>query len=501
MTKKVFVCFFLCLFGLVFAQDFVTSPSTRQYKIDTVTYNIKGITREYALKKAVPVDTKKVFKTKEDLDLYLANLEQKILNQRVLERVNFDLDFNEVEGATIISVLLTINTVDTWNIIALPYPKYDSNNGFQLKLKGKDYNFFGSMQELNADVIYKITNDQKSELATNLNFTVPFSFFGYDMNWDNDFNITFPIGTVPQYTFTMGTNFALPFFNNSLIFGINEGININDRNENGLYLDDPYYFNSRFYLSYPIEICKISFFDSLTWTPSASIKTNGKPKGVSHADLKGVTYSWEHAISLGRIDWIGNFRQGLYSELGQQWSWNSYSDGKISSSIHSKTKAYYSFFDIFGLTSQLKAFYNFNNSISTNQGSTLRGILDKRIKTDTAIFLNVDMPVKIMHVNFPEITGIAWTKYISFDMHASTFFDMALTHDTLSDKLFSFKDGWYSCGLELIVFPMKMRSIYGRVSLGYDLRELVQNNFKSPTYAKRDGERTSELFIGIGLEY
>ena len=74
---------------------------------------------------------------------------------------------------------------------------------------------------------------------------------------------------------------------------------------------------------------------------------------------------------------------------------------------------------------------------------------------------------------------------------------MALVHDTESNTYYNPKYGWYSGGLEIIMYPIKMRSIYTRISYGHDLREI--NN--KDGYAKRDGKPVSEIFIGIGLHY
>ena len=78
---------------------------------------------------------------------------------------------------------------------------------------------------------------------------------------------------------------------------------------------------------------------------------------------------------------------------------------------------------------------------------------------------------------------------------------MMLTHDTITGRYYSFKDGWYSGGFELIVYPMRMRSLYARISAGYDLAELIKSGGKLPDRAERDGSITHEYFFGIGLQY
>ena len=55
----------------------------------------------------------------------------------------------------------------------------------------------------------------------------------------------------------------------------------------------------------------------------------------------------------------------------------------------------------------------------------------------------------------------------------------------------------------MIVYPQRMRSIYVRASVGFDLAELknVPGFNKIGGRAKRDGEPISEIFIGIGVHY
>ena len=126
------------------AAGFIAFPEgLTGFRITAVTYQIEGLTRVYPLKKAVPVDTDSVFPDENALAVYVSDLKKQLENQRVLEFVDVALSFGAALSDGTIPVSLSIHTVDTWNIIGLPYPKYDSNNGFQLKMKLKDYNFSG----------------------------------------------------------------------------------------------------------------------------------------------------------------------------------------------------------------------------------------------------------------------------------------------------------------------------------------------------------------------
>lgn len=146
-------------------------------------------------------------------------------------------------------------------------------------------------------------------------------------------------------------------------------------------------------------------------------------------------------------------------------------------------------------------FHSFYDTTNDTIAKELRGIENDRIETKSAITFNIDMPIRILRINFLEMTGVSWTKYISFEMHASPFFDMALTHDPKTDRVFNLADGWYAGGLEMIIYPMKMRSIYGRIMAGVDIPEVIKNGGKTSLRADRDGSAIREIFIGIGLQY
>jgi hypothetical protein len=466
-----------------------------------VEYDIHGSTRLFPLTKAVPVDQQQVFPDKVKFDTYIKDLELQFQNQRVFESANIDVEYAEAEPNGIIPVKLIIHTVDTWNIIVLPKPGFDSNTGFEIKLKLKNYNFLGSMQVLDADLTYKLDNQQKSAFSTNVNFNIPFSFKGYAVSWNNELSATFPMNEIPEYNFKTGLTIEIPIKITNIVFGFDQSVIINDRNDSGLYLDNPYYFQEAFSSSIPFTLFKLGQMGDLVWAPGASIKTNIAVNGMQYDALKGPELSWGHSLSLGRVNWFGNFRRGFNTSLSNTYSYNYFNKNPISSRIDGNLTGFYSFFDRFGIYSQLTGFYNFNNSIATSIGGSIRGILNDRISSDTAFSLNVDLPVKVIHANFLEATGVKWTRLIGFEMQVSPFFDMMLTHDAVTGRYYSFKDGWYSGGFEMIVYPAKMRSLYARISAGYDLREMIINGGKLPDRSDRDGSITHEYFFGIGLQY
>ncbi len=493
-VKIALIAAFLCV-------SFISANEAVGYKITDVKYDITGSTREYALKLAVDVDKKTVFPTIELMDAYIADLGVRLANIRIFEETKVTATYGTPDTSGITPVSVTMKTIDTVNIIILPKPSFDSNTGFLMKLKLKNYNFLGSMRELDADISYEYDENERQVFEGTFSFSIPFMAMGYEMVWDITSTLKIPVGEDPEYKLSTGIDVTYPLPFADMHFGIVQSLSINARNsDNILYEDDRLFFTEKVYANLPIELYKHRYFGEVYWTPEVSISANWSPEGITANDLKGPDLVVSHSISVGRVDWVQNFRHGASVRITNKYTHDFTLDSESYASISGTVQGYYSFFDRIGVASQAHAFYNFSDYVSEDVGNRLRGILDKRVNTDTAIFFNLDIPVRVIRANFQEISGIDWTKFISFEMQFSPFFDMALTHDLANGTTYSFKDGWYSTGLEVIVYPLKMRSIYVRASVGFDLVELIENG-KLSGNAERDGNSVRELFIGLGLQY
>ena len=71
---------------LLFTLTLIYSTS---YKITDVEYSISGITTKSSLKQKLPVDTQKIFSSKEELDTYLQDLEKQIQNNILFSQITY----------------------------------------------------------------------------------------------------------------------------------------------------------------------------------------------------------------------------------------------------------------------------------------------------------------------------------------------------------------------------------------------------------------------------
>ena len=182
---------------------------------------------------------------------------------------------------------------------------------------------------------------------------------------------------------------------------------------------------------------------------------------------------------------------------------------KLCPKVSLDTKAYYAT-EYVGFNTRLNAFtyYGMNNPEKDNIGSSLRGIRDDedkynngQIETSSAIVFNFDIPVKVVQTDWRawgkkllKKDMPSWFRYFDFELQISPFFDLALIRNTITGNLFNPKDGFYSAGLEIIVFPTKMRSIQVRVSAGTDISSYIAD-------AEWRTKTSPEIQIGVGLHY
>ena len=128
---------------------------SERYKISETNYTLEK-TREEDLRRSVFIDTNRIFENEEEFAAYIADLKQRLMNTRAFDTVELTIksessetneensaDTQEInesspENNKIKQVSLAIECHDTKSLLILPYPKYDSNNGFIFKIKVKD---------------------------------------------------------------------------------------------------------------------------------------------------------------------------------------------------------------------------------------------------------------------------------------------------------------------------------------------------------------------------
>ncbi len=486
LQQSVFQIFLLCIVILPLHPDTGSGNNIKktQFVIRELEYKIDGKTRENVLSNYLDIKSGDSFASENDLQLYLDDKLQLINNQRSLAggeiKTTYTKD-SQNPGRSFVD--LEVNVRDTWNYILLPYAKYDSNEGITISLKGRNYNFLGSMETLKLNLDYLLTNDIESEYSLNGGFDLPFYLWGF--NWKFGFDENLTLSQLQLFQAYTKTSISVDIPLNKLIWqaSVNQEYYLNKDGETDA---DGYYLRNAasFCSSIPTGL-NLPLLGELSYSPGIRTSYAYKPFDNLSEDRRGFEIGVINGVIAGRINWQGNFRDGAAFSFDQDLRYN-FTRGLWLSNLDTEFQ-FHKTFDWGGFSSRIKGFYLYN-STDTDIGEPIRGILNSRLDGNAAVFVNLDLPVK-MWIWFLE----RW-----FEGHISPFFDYALVKPENGN--FSLNEGWYSGGLEGFVFLKAARAIYLRMSLGVDLQAIFSGASLGDS-APRDGAQIYTIFIGLGHHY
>ena len=514
------------------------------YKIDSVSFDISGLTKESAMKNEIEIDTIKVFEDEESLLRYTEELKQRIINTRKFEEVEItysENEFHDDDFTGISGVTLTVHTEDSFHLLILPYPLFSTSKGLSLKVKMKDTNFLGTLNTLDASLDFKLKPDSNGnqfrqfEPQLNFSYDFPFSFKGLDFIWTNSHSISYTWGeSSPEWSFETGLTWIYPVKNIDFIVAFTQGF-VRDLDYRST--DDHTYLSENLNFSTPLDIYQIPHHETIKFNPYVNFnlkfdpfKSNGY-MGFKDNSLKGPALSTGGSFEYNEVNWNGNFRNGISVSVGPSISYNfaSIKNSEISKfnlGLSMNLSAFKSYENI-GFNARVWAFIYLTNSNifqgSAQVDSYLRGIVDGRTsshnsaknqsETPVALVFNFDMPVHILTTeweNYKLTRKIKFMRYLNFELQMSPFVDIALIKTTKEthgeERLFDLRDGFYTAGLELLVFPQKWKGIEIRASVGFDVGNLLYGSLLNKEWRNKRDEgkmwlKTPEISIGLGLHY
>ena len=496
------------------------------YQISKVVYSLEK-TRENDLKRVVPIDTERIFESKEELDDYISDLKQRLLNTRAFDSLQLKIDNLEDknESPPVTKILLRVECHDTKSLLILPYPKYDSNDGLIFKIKVKDVNFLGTMNTLDAGIFAGIKEDIKSgdqnpTFGAEFKYKYPFMLGSFLCSWNNNFDLQYTTG-VDEFEFWSGTGFTfeLPFKRVSFVLDVSEQANRVLEYEE---FDDTMHFTSDVKFSIPVKLLDIENWGYIFWIPFTDARVSYDKNGIDikNDDLASPVLSAGESISTARINWYGNFRTGFSAKIGHSIGYD-FKQEEVEPRLFGEIQLFKDFTYI-GFNSRFSAFLTKSNRGEV--GSLIRGVRDKQkyindrhkaLKTPSALVLNVDIPIHLLTTHWLDWSDLifgpdswfsrtfAWMDKFNFELQMSPFMDIALTKNEMTDRLFSPKDGWYTGGLEFLVFPERWKGIVMRASLGIDLgRAYISKKYPEKIdMSWRENVKKYEIYAGIGLHY
>jgi hypothetical protein len=487
-------------------------PSDELYVIVAFEYDILGRTRPNALAYRGEFKVGEVLRGMTGLEEYIREKTQILINQRMLKdnsAMTYFIGEQQEDGAY--PVVIVIMVEDSWNIIALPYPKYSSNSGLEVIIKARDYNFLGSMNPLRVDLGYYRDENGRNSFFLGVESNTPFTALGY--NWNIKFNNIFsyrPDVYEPYYYQNVtGISMELPFRRTTFTFGFEESFNVNEENvdrykdrypefQSGLFM------SSKLYTTWEIPTgITVSRFGELTYIPIISATFNHEFPNWPLQDIrKGPFLDFTHSLGFEKINWHVNYREGLSASLSNSYTYDFFrlnnDQNPLSASFTLTGKGHFIISSFFGFSSRIQYrhwFYN-DPDYYEQASDVLRGIADKAISADYMLSLNLDFPLRVMLFKPSKWFNTRKLSFFDFEMHLSPVFDIAMYHDPQTETSFNFNNTLITGGLELIAFPDFMRNLFLRICFAWNVRAM----FDSRPY-KIPGGQNREISLIIGHFY
>ncbi|MCL2478725.1 MAG: hypothetical protein FWF22_04440, partial [Treponema sp.] len=228
MKKSIIVLLVLFLTAVaIYAEE----NSDTVYVIREVDFDVNGRSQPYYLFLNGEFKDGERIQGKDNFDSYLERKVQLLNNQRVLDDSKTSIEYftGDPESDGALPVRLLVHVTDTWNLVILPYPKYDSNDGFSLTLKARDYNFLGTMSPLRIDLGYKRDNAGNNIFNFLFDSDTPFTALGLDWDLNFDHSLNYTLGGRLYYQNVTGLSVKLPWQSTAFTVGFNHYLTFNEQ--------------------------------------------------------------------------------------------------------------------------------------------------------------------------------------------------------------------------------------------------------------------------------
>ncbi len=516
------------LFGQVPAEPlFSEVPSPEQFsvfKIGDVSYQIRGSTWELSLKRLMNFDFEKKWTDWLLLEAYLDEKKALLYNNRIFSETSFIYSLRRGEdGVGFIDI--KIDTKDSWNILALPIPKYSDSEGLNLSLRIRDNNFLGTMEQLRINLEYKKPSDGTTALGGSIEIILPFLVGGDEWFFSLDGSGFYKSGGLVDLSGGFNVSYPFLFYELPWTYSLGQRVSITDSAKTELT------FSSAISVTFPI------YEQKWTLTPSQAIKiltdyadadgyyattrldfSTSIPTGWNLPGFGLVNYNpgfftyiqylFERQISFardglyvgtsqglvaGRWDWVENFRRGTTLSLTHSYYYN-FTQVRHDNTSSLNFQAFGTFADVLGFSFRALANYQ-QNSTDTSKMEPVRGVIDSSVVGNFGLYANLDLVLKVMRItNFQDLWGWNWMKIFNFEMQFSLFTDAGYI---LPQNIWEWVDErlYWTAGAEIIGYPLSARSYFMRLSYGINLRKMEAAEYDLFSGLVR------EIFIGLGHHY
>ena len=404
----------------------IFSAETEKFTILTRSYRIDGLSRPAALEKELKLPDTPSFQNYKAMTAFVDRLEQKLLNLRLYSSVETELSELDRPGEEGKFYHLTIELEDAWTFIPLVYPKYDTNTNMTLESKILYSNFFGTLLDFKLDGYMEITpEDEIQGLSTGL-WEIDASLG--NINWGDR---TYTFQWVQQFDRITKTNTS-------------ETIEDYTFHKSTILLDTEFPLGGGFsYKVAPAIIMEYFYEDRLTG-------------GSSSIDKEPFSPGLRQNLVYDQVNWYGNFREGLYSDLGIMFRYSFYSESNRLKGMGYLESGWYKILQDYislNLRNVLVTSLNFE---LPDLGIYMRGVPDEKLYGHSAVFFNSSLPLKVL-----DLDDVV-------ELQLEPFSDLGLTWRD-GESFSPDQDFRISSGFSLLFFFDRLTSIQVRTSFGWDL--------------------------------
>lgn len=468
--------------------------------ITAVEYHITGRTREFALRSVLDVEPGLTFSSMAELEDFLADQNQLLINQRPLADSAVEYRVEELTDGRML-VRVDVYTVDSWNIIAVPFARYNSDDGLQLSLRGRDYNAMGTLERVAFDIDWNPDYPAGGLFDTDrfdvfMRWTVPFEWQGYEWRWGFGASLALIDGAENQYALSNQFGMTFPW-----IWNLDWTVSyLQDLDFRGGNADDRYWLTSGARLETSVETpWQLPLVGVVDYEPAVTLRQPYSTERLS-PQRRGTELAFAHRLVAGRVDWIENFRRGTRASVSNRNAVNFYRvfDGTenehmnpVDSIVDAELAGYGAYRQgsrvPLGVSARIGSFIqparfaDQPTAISTRvRGIRRRVDGEEQLRGEYGGYANVDFAARVFRI--PQFA----------EGQLGVFLDIGAAQRFAAGGLEP-EDFQFGAGIELVGFPLFSRALYMRASLGFDLRAVVEDE------TARSGRR--EIFIGLDHHY
>jgi hypothetical protein len=408
------------------------------YRIAGEHYQVEGRTKPEALLQNIGESTDMVFSTQEEMLKYIAQRKQQIDNLRVFLSSDITVDYGPPDDTetAVIPVTLTVHLTDGAAFLPIPYAMFNSNDGFMAGAVFILPNISGYLQDMQITSIYNAYPGKDNTLQwPNPNFKLITEWSGFRRG-----------------RFLLGAEGEISRFNEQVV----------DRGETFLTAQS-LLLNGEVRGAYQITgAITTTTVLSITGRPVTDI-TELMDQDYYRYDPLRFAMQLSDTLSYSKIDWTGNFRQGITGNFTLSYGLNMpyYADTWHSFGMQSDIAGFYVFNNFLNPSARLSFLYYGPQNPLLKMGERIRGIIDTELAGNIGIFVNTGVQIKLFRTAQTEI-------------HLIPTADFAFVYagDGRPDP----SETGFAVGGELLIMDDRLRAFPIKLGLGIDLRPKFGDN-------------------------